>query len=115
MKIWRIAFYIISIFPLLFIIPLLTFYFHTAYNTGHLPTYGNPDPKYSGLYNYYNPLIHITFSAWILSLLPWLIMLTVHFFIKEKEPLQKIKVWGALFHLASFITMLSVVFEWYVD
>lgn len=115
MKIWKIAFNIIGILPLFFILSILTFYFHTAHRVGHLPTYGNPDPKYTGLYNHYSPLIHFTFLVWILSVLPWIIMLLVHFFKKDKEQLQNIKGWGAIFHLIAFIILLSTIFEWYVD
>jgi hypothetical protein len=115
MKAWKITFYILAIIPLLFISPILIFYFHTAYHVGHLPTYGNPDPKYSDLYNIYSPIVNFSISLWIFSVLPWLALLLIHSSKKDKEHLLRIKGWGGIFYLIAFLLLFSVVFEWYVD
>jgi hypothetical protein len=118
MKIWKIVFYTLGLIPLTLIIPLLTFYFHTAHLVGHLPTYGNPDPKDTGLYSFYSPMINLGFTFWFIGFLIWLLMLIIYAYVKQKKQISGLRkpiLLGAFLNLSILFLFFSTITEWYAD
>ena len=104
--------YLFGSFAVLFSVLILTFYFHTAFKFNHLPTYGNPDPKYTDLYQYYNTLINYSFNLCFLPFLPWL-FITIYKLDYKKH--RKSFLFFLFSYTIALLIIFSNVFDWYAD
>ena len=65
MKIWKIILNTFGLIPYLWVISLLTFYFHAAKLLGYFPEFGRPDPKALNIYDDYSPIINLLGQIWV--------------------------------------------------
>ena len=107
--------YFLSSFALVFSVSILVFYFHASRIVGHLPTYGNPDPKQLEIYQNYSPTLNLTLSIWFYSFLVWLILLIIYIVKNRKELNYKPIIITLVVQIIPFIIFFSTIFEWYVD
>lgn len=115
MKLCNLLFYGLALISLIFIISLLSFYFHAAYVLGKFPSYGQPDPKELSFYVYYAPIIHLTLNTWLLSFIPWFIYTTVYVIAKRKQISWQPLIISALCHIGAIAIFLSGISEWFAD
>lgn len=107
--------WLLGIPPLAFAITILTFYFHVAIQDGHLPTYNNPDPKYTGLYVYYATIIETSLTLWFYTFLVWLVIIIVYLFKNKDNYTNKPVVATIIFQVMAILVCMSEVLEWFVD
>lgn len=114
-KIWSITFYGLAVAHLSWVISLLTFYFHAAIVLGHVPSWGQPDPKILDIYELYEPLVSLTMSISFISVLVWLGLLPVYMFTERNRLQWKPITVSSITVILMVLLFISPVFEWYVD
>ncbi|NVK28065.1 MAG: hypothetical protein HWE14_08475 [Flavobacteriia bacterium] len=115
-KISRISLIVLSILPLGLVVNIFTFYFHTAYLLGHLPTYNNPDPKSLGIHSYYDgPQFAVFLIALVISLWSWPIAFVGYAITHRKAPNWRLLILSILGYGSIFLLMYSGAMEWYLD
>ncbi len=107
--------YFLSSFALIFSVSILVFYIHASRIVGHLPTYGNPDPKELEIYQSYSPILNFTLSIWFYSFLVWLILLIIYIVKNRKKLNYEPIIITLIVQSIPFIILFSTIFEWYVD
>jgi hypothetical protein len=115
MKYFQIIIGIIGFIPLFFSSSILAFYFKVANKYNHLPTYGNPDPKYTGFYQSYNEFIEISFSLTFIVFFLWVFI--VAFYLKKRKTEDSLLpvYFSTITYLVAFFILFSEIFNWYVD
>jgi hypothetical protein len=115
MKTWNTLWITLAIMPWLFVISLMTFYFHAGKILGHAPTYNNPDPKELAIYANYEPFVNSFATAWLFAFPIWLV-LVIFYLISNRKHLQwKMVAIGATSHFFAICLLFSGIFEWYID
>ena len=114
-KYFRIIIGIIGLIPLFFISSILAFYYKVANKYHHLPTYGNPDPKYTDFYQSYYKFIDISFSLTFIAFFLWIIIVAFYLKTRKKEDSLLSVYFSTITYLITFFILFSEVFDWYVD
>jgi len=111
----RFFFTLAAIIPWGFALSVTAFYLHASILLGKFPSFANPDPGELGIYNFYNLLINPFFTAWILTIIIWIIAFIIFLnessFRKYKRELVLIIIGHGLCFLISF----SPILDWYLD
>lgn len=116
MQMINVTFYSLSLFPLLFIISLLSFYFHVRYILGHFPIPSLDDPKHFSIYSFYSPIIQYALLLFIFSIPIWLIIGVMYLITHRK----KIIFWkpvtvSFIIYVISIILFSSEILNWFMD
>ena len=85
MKNWKITFYLFAVSPVLYVVSLFTFNFHSAIQLGFFPSYSQPDPKEIEVYEIYQPIILTFGNIWLVSLLIWIPLVLIYWLIYLKK------------------------------
>lgn len=101
--------------PYLWMISLLSFYFHATLLIGDLPKYNQPDPKTISIYTSYSPIIDFLSNVWIISFLLSLALILVYV-IKFRKRIN----WALIIIIISgqvlaIMLFFSGIMEWYAD
>jgi len=104
-KTWCVLFYSLNIFPAIFVIALLLFYFHTGYILGHLPIESLDDPKNLSIYSFYAPVIWLSFGISFCLFFVSLICLIFYLLLNKKN-----RIWKPIIILISIQIMAIVLF-----
>lgn len=105
----------LSINSVIFLLSILTFYFHASKIVGYMPTYNNPDPKQLDIYQIYSVIVNFTLTIWFFSFLSWGILL-VFFIIKTKKRISYPFVFTTIIlNCLPILIIMSDVFKWYMD
>ena len=114
-KIWRFVFYFFTIFPMIFVLSLLAFYFHTGYILGHLPIQSMNDPKNYSIYSFYAPIIVWSFGVAFCLFFIW-ILTVISYCVFNKNKIDRKPI---LITLGLYIAMIGLFFSditvWFGD
>ncbi len=115
MKYWKIAFYILGVIPLGFIISLLVFYFRVGLILGRLPFPSYDDPKNFDIYTIYSDFIYLSSSLWIISLFAWFIIVGIYSIIHRKQIKWTPVLISLISQIIAILLAFSRIFEWFLD
>lgn len=107
-------YYSFSIFPITFIISILTFYIHGYYILGYwnISTI-NPNDMY--LYTFYKSITIVSFLATFLAFFIWFLFLPIYFFKNKGKNIDKSIKFTTAFYLFAIILLFSNVFRFSMD
>ena len=115
MKNWKITFYLFAVSPVLYVVSLFTFYFHSAIQLGFFPSYSQPDPKEIEVYEIYQPIILTFLNIWFVSLLIWIPLVLIYWLNYLKKTIWKPILISAICFLIAFLSIFTGVTEWFAD
>lgn len=114
-KILLLTLYFFAVFPLLFVISLLTFYLHTGFFLGHLPIQSMNDPKNYSIYTFYAPIIIWSFEIAFYSFIVWILYINYYFIFKKNEIIKKPILITSLSYLGMVGLFFSEIMVWFCD
>ena len=112
---WNIVIVILGLLPYGFLLSLLTFYFHVAAVIGRLPFYDNPDPKKLAIYSSYKSIIDSTGSIWMYSFFAWILVVLPYLIIQKRSVFWKPSRIGTIGYLVGILLFFSGIMKWYAD
>ena len=103
----KIIYRVIVWSPWVWLTLLCMFVLAITFQVGHLPVYGQPDPKYAGLVSIFFHMPTILLLVWVVSTTPIGVILTI---IRLWKGFPKSVRWGeAVFYLGGL-----VLFYWFI-
>lgn len=114
-KKWKTILDLFAIFPILFIVSLLSFYFHAALALGFYPTFDHPDPKLLTFYTFYQPIIIFAGNFWLLSLFIWVPLLVTYFLLNRKKFFWKPLLLSSISFALAFLIIFTEIVNWFAD
>lgn len=115
MKLWSAYLYVLGLFALLYVVSLLGFYFNAALILGKFPVYGNPDPKELSFYWVYAPIVILTGSLWLFTIMPWFFSVGIYLVVKRNEIDWKTIILSAICQIGAIALLFSGISEWFAD
>ena len=106
---------ILSINAMLFVVSILTFYFHASKIIDHLPSYNNPDPKQLNIYENYSLIINFTIGLWFFSFIICLILLIFLWVKTRNNANYRLIVSAIVLQCIPIVIISSDIFKWYID
>lgn len=114
LKLWKIAFYVLGIFPALFIISLLTFYMHAGLINDYKSVSGI-HPNEFPFYDAYAYTIGYGWIASVFSFLVWMILLLLHITQGKNKITWKPVGISLTLYLIALILTFSQIMEFAMD
>ena len=110
-----LIFYKLSILPAIYIISLLTFYFHTALIINHIPIPSIDDPKNLSIYYFYAPIILISSSVNTFCFLIFILPSIIFNIFNKNKIIWKPILLNLLLQNFVLCLLFSQISLWFVD